>query len=205
MIQARFLAPIFFSYWRLARVQIPGFVVAVFLVLGSLISSGIASATTVRWLSETEMTRSSTHIVRGVVQKIEVVDRPGGRLITEVTLSVERLIKGKAQDSKELVFVLPGGEKNGITMGVSGVSHYSKGERVLLFLEQTSKSLVEIGVGAGKFRVFEKDGVARIQRELGHRNFQKATEQGPLLSDLLKTKVELLSIFETRISLLVLL
>jgi hypothetical protein len=125
-----------------------------------------ARAATVRLLSEKEMTHLAASIVRGTV--ISSVSRlhPSGLIVTDVTLQVERFLKTDAP-AATVEFTQLGGNLQGKRLNVPGTSTYQPGDEVLVFLERTPASLVELGVGAGKYRVDRAQGLPRIERQLG--------------------------------------
>ena len=148
-----------------------GFVVLVGLVCAPL------SATTVKWVSEEDMVRGAAAIVRGKVARVHT--RYDNKLIVrDVEIQVERWLKGKRVQSPSLSFLLLGGTLDGRTLNVPGNSSYEVGEEVLLFLEYDGSTLVEMGIGAGKYAIQHNAGQAEIVRELGHHNFAQTSVAG---------------------------
>ena len=148
-----------------------GFVLLLVLVCTPL------GATSVKWMSEEDMTRGAAAIVRGKVTKIHT--RYDNKLIVrDVEIQVQRWLKGKRVQSPSLSFLLLGGTLDGRTLNVPGNSTYEVGEEVLLFLEYDGSTLVEMGVGAGKYAIQRNGGKAEIVRDLGHHNFVQTSVAG---------------------------
>jgi hypothetical protein len=161
---------------------------------------GVALATTVRLQSERQMTAAAAAIARGTVLSVTPRRHSSGLVVTDVTLRVERLLKAAAPVST-LVFTQLGGTLDGKTLHVPGQSSFTVGEEVLVFLERGGDSLVEMGVGAGKYRVLREPGGAAIERQLGRLAFavvdgRKATRVQPPPV----TGPEPLDVFEARIA-----
>ena len=134
-------------------------------------------ATTVKWMSEEEMMRGAAAVVRGKVVRIDT--RYDNKLIVrDVEIQVDRWLKGKHKQSPTLTFLLLGGTLDGRTLNLPGNSTYDMGEEVLLFLEYDGSTLVEMGVGAGKYAIHRSGGQAEIVRELGHHSFVQTSVAG---------------------------
>ena len=148
-----------------------GFVVLVGLVWAPL------SATTVQWVSEEDMVRGAAAIVRGKVARVHT--RYDNKLIVrDVEIQVERWLKGKRVQSPSLNFLLLGGTLECRTLNVPGNSSYVVGEEILLFLEYDGSTLVDMGIGGGKYAIQRNAGQAEIVRELGHHNFVQTSVAG---------------------------
>ncbi len=131
-----------------------------------LASAAPVRATIVRALDEAEMTAAAALIVRGAVRAVATRRSADGLPLTEITLEAERYLKADARPA-ELVVTQLGGTLDGRTLHVAGQSRYQVGERVLLFLARQRDGWVELGVGAGKYRVVGPPGQETIARELG--------------------------------------
>tara|TARA_B100000959_G_scaffold264598_1_gene305244 strand:- start:135 stop:677 length:543 start_codon:yes stop_codon:yes gene_type:complete len=158
-----------------------------------------ALATTVKWMSEEEMVRGAAAIIRGHVTGIET--RYENKLIVrDVEIKVERWLKGTHKQSPSLTFMLLGGTLDGRTLHVPGNSEYEVGEELLIFLEYDGAQLVEMGVGAGKYKIERLGGTATVIRTLGHHSFVQTSLAGQFKTVLPQPmKPEDLSAFETRI------
>ena len=117
-----------------------------------------------------------------------------------MTLRVDRALKDEAPASI-LQFTQLGGTLDGKTLRVPGTSVYGPGEEVLVFLERGGDSLVEMGVGAGKYRVFRQAGRSFVERQVGHLAFVVIEgRQGRMAPPPVATGPEPLDLFEARIA-----
>ncbi len=87
----------------------------------------------------------------------------GERIVTRVTVLVERTIKGGS--AKELTISADGGTVNGVTMKTIGSAEFAVNDRSLLFLrKRMGNELVVTGLAQGKLDVMRsRDGVDRIR------------------------------------------
>lgn len=131
-----------------------------------LLSAGVAQATTVRLQSERQMAAGAAAIVRGTVVSVVPRRHPSGLVVTDVALRVDKLLKGSAADAT-LVFTQLGGTLDGRTLQVAGQSPFAVADEVLVFLEQGGESLVEMGIGAGTYRITRQHGEVLVERRLG--------------------------------------
>ena len=145
------------------------------LLLLSLALPSPVSATTVRRSSEREMARIAATIVRGTVVAVTPWHHPSGLIATDVVIRVVETLKAE-QSAPTVHFTQLGGTLDGVTLHASGQSTYEPGEEVLVFLERERDSLVEIGMGAGKYRVLDEHGQLFVERQLGRLAF--ATVEG---------------------------
>lgn len=125
-----------------------------------------ATATTVRLHADESLLATAAVAALGVVQDVTVRAHPYGWIVTDITMLVQKPYKG-ARAGEVLTWRQPGGTLGGRTMKVAGTSRYAVGEQVLVFLERNAEGLVELGVGAGKFKVELRDGVPWAQRQVG--------------------------------------
>jgi hypothetical protein len=128
--------------------------------------AGHVYATTVRALSEPEMVRAAAAIVRGVVTEVRVRRNAKGVIVTDVVIRTEELLKAEASVPNVTLTQL-GGTLDGVTLHLPGNNRYAVGEEVLVFLERNDEGFVELGVGAGKYRVSREARGAWVERELG--------------------------------------
>lgn len=98
-----------------------------------------------------ELAAAADSILVGEVNDIVCYQEGEGNVYTLVTLSVERSIKGQAQ--QEAVIRIPGGELNGQTLWVEDAPSFQLGERVVLFLEVTEGVFSFVGGFQGKFSI----------------------------------------------------
>jgi hypothetical protein len=96
---------------------------------------GSSSGSIVEKLSVEDLTLRAGWILVGTVVDLESEWNNKRTLIcTYVTVAVEDHIKG-APDQMEVTVMVPGGQVGDVGVAVSGVTEFSKGEEVLLFLE----------------------------------------------------------------------
>lgn len=77
----------------------------------------------------------------------------GGRILTAVTLRVERPLAGPAAAGDRVTFFQLGGEVGGIGQRVLGEASFRKGEAVVVFLRRRAGRLFVTGMAQGKMRV----------------------------------------------------
>ena len=131
--------------------------VAAIATLAALIGAGAdASATTVLQVDVAAMTGTSEWVVNARVLAVDDVDlrAQGGGLATDITLSIDEVYKGDATTPRRYVLRLPGGHgRDGLAMVIPGMPRFTVGERVVLFLEKTSRGHIPCGLGQGVWRV----------------------------------------------------
>lgn len=117
-----------------------------------------ARATVVENMDLARMIELSDTVVRGHVVSIQARKlKATGLIVQDVTLAVNETIIG-AQAGAHLTFFVPGGELDGRTNIVPGVSHFAVGEEVVMFLSRWQDRWVQIAVGVGKLRVERRPG-----------------------------------------------
>ena len=124
-----------------------------------------AGATTVRLYDEPEMAKHAAAILRGRVASVVTRAGVGRIIVTDVTVDVERILKA-THSQKQFTFTQMGGTLDGQRLTVPGSSTYEVGEEVLIFLEDGGAGLVELGIGAGKYRIDRSSGQPMVQRQL---------------------------------------
>jgi hypothetical protein len=155
---------------RTARRVLPGFLLVCVATGGFVFLP--ARAAVVPWLSLEEMTARAEVIVLGKVEQATGVWSEDGRIIvTRVTASVERSIKGGPR--VRVALEVSGGRVGDQRMVASGAPIFRVGERVILFLEPAGERAAEpidgplrvVGWNLGKMDV-RRD--ARTGRDLVH-------------------------------------
>jgi len=126
--------------------------------LGAVLGSGAASAvwgTTLVPMSDADLVRTSAAIVVGTVRRIQTVERRHGGIVTEVTVRVERRVKGRLRSAK-VVVTAPGGRIGDHVVQVFDAPEFVRGERVLVFLKRGAEGRLRTNALAlGKYRVEE--------------------------------------------------
>jgi hypothetical protein len=82
-----------------------------------------------------EKVARATHIVMGTVREIEAQDRPGGFVVTDVHLTVNRVVKG-FHPKESLHLEVPGGRTSTRTMVVPGMPKFQVGQEALFMLTE---------------------------------------------------------------------
>ena len=101
-----------------------------------MIAAAAARATTIVMPSDEQLIAKSPVIVTGTVQSIETVERDG-RIWTEATVSVAHALKGEVASTITVREI--GGELDGRFTKLYGTPEFTRGERVLLFLESSPR------------------------------------------------------------------
>jgi len=118
-----------------------------------------ASGTMVEAMDVEVMAERSTEVVKGMVVSQEVV-REGARIQTRVTVRVERGWKGRVEQGKSIVLVVPGGQIGNLAQTAAGIPEFRDGERLVLFLwhppAATGDSFRILGLSQGHFRLKEQ-------------------------------------------------
>jgi hypothetical protein len=116
----------------------------------------LSRGTTVLKLDRQELTRRASRIVIGSVQSASSRwNTEKTSISTLVTISVERTLKGA--ESSRVQVIVPGGEVGGIGQKATGAPTFSPGEKVFLFLDETSPGLFRtVGFFQGKFDIREE-------------------------------------------------
>lgn len=112
-----------------------------------------AWASTLVALDVPSLTRGSDMVVHGRVLRATSRWLPGTtRIVTEVELSADAVLKGHAE-RRSVRVVQPGGTVGDISQHVSGSSELVAGEEVILFLQRSTEGLRPLGLSQGVFRV----------------------------------------------------
>ncbi len=137
---------------------VPSLVLAVSVVL---LAGRMASATVLIPMRDEDLVASSALIVVGTVRRIETQALDDGRLVTEVTLAAERVLKGHLRGRK-LVVTQPGGRLGTRILGIHGAATFALRERVLVFLTEAADGRLRTNALAlGKYRI---DGTVARRR-----------------------------------------
>jgi hypothetical protein len=104
-------------------------------------------------MEDADLVRTSSLVVLGTVRRIESVAASGGRILTQVTLRVDRTAKGRLRRAKVVVTV-PGGHVGDRAVHVFGAPEFTHGERALVFLRRGRDGRLRTnGLALGKYRV----------------------------------------------------
>jgi hypothetical protein len=118
------------------------------------------SATTIVPMDDADLVRTSAVVAVGTVRRLETQALRDGRLVTEITLDVEQRVKGGLA-SRVVVITQPGGRVPGRMVWVDGTPEFTRGARMLVFLERTRDGrLRTTGMALGAYRV-GPDGMVR--------------------------------------------
>ncbi|MEE8142249.1 MAG: hypothetical protein V3T77_04045 [Planctomycetota bacterium] len=123
-------------------------------------------ATTVLALDGDTLIQKAELIVQAACTHLESYRDPDGRIVTRYSFRVLKTLKGSEQST--LTFVQPGGEVQGVATVIPGLSHFSVGDEVVLFLGPEERYRLPVGLNQGVFRVQAdpKDGQLRVQRSV---------------------------------------
>jgi hypothetical protein len=129
----------------------------ILLLVLMLFVSGQASAQT-QQLRLDDLTKKAEVIVVGIVTDVRSEwnsDRT--RIITKVSLDVDKYLKGETP-GRTIVITHPGGEVGGVGELYSHTPSFAKGEEVFLFARKDSKNNLSIAGGnEGKFKVTKNE------------------------------------------------
>ena len=125
------------------------------LVLGLAILP--AAASTVIGLSVEDQARLSDYVVIGEVIGQRGQNHPQNGIETAVTLKVTDVLKGDLRSGRALVFHTRGGEVDGVISEALGEATFSKGQKVLVFMESIDGRLYNLGLSMGVWSVQEDD------------------------------------------------
>jgi hypothetical protein len=132
---------------------------ALVVVLGLAAAPSAARATTVLVpMSDADLVRTSALVVVGTARRIESLALRDGRILSEITLGVERTLKGEVA-SGTVVVTAPGGSVGDRTVQVFGAPEFAVGETVLLFLRRAAGGrLRTTALALGKYHVDRQPG-----------------------------------------------
>jgi hypothetical protein len=122
-----------------------------------------AGATILVPMSDEDLVATSDVIVVGTVTALATALLAEGRVVTRITLGVERALKGSPGAS--LVVTEPGGTIGGRAVVVQGAPEWVRGERALVFLRvRRDGSLSTNALALGKYRIEDDPAGAGIAR-----------------------------------------
>ncbi len=138
-------------------------VVAAVIFVGSLVPFD-ARATFLDPLSLAEMTASSDLIVVGQVLETQARFDSRNRIVTDVALRADEVIKGTIRQGETVTFIRVGGAIGDLGMRIEGEPAFESGEHVIVFLTLLPSGEHRVtGMSQGVVRVTEESGV-RIAR-----------------------------------------
>ena len=140
-----------------------------FALVCTLLGTGVANSTTVIPPTFSELVSKASLIFVGQVANVRAVweNTPQGRaIITLVTFRVEDVWKGQSGAMTQLEFL--GGTLDGMTLDVVGMPNFTVGQRDVLFVGDTVRTMSPlVGFMHGRFRV-ERDLASGIDRVRTH-------------------------------------
>ena len=102
-------------------------------------------------LDTNALAQRADHIaVTDVVSVQSAWDQAHKKIITTIDLSVVESWKGGAQPASHITVMQPGGTVGDVAMVVFGLSHFTPGERTLVFLRGTAAAAGVVGMAQGK-------------------------------------------------------
>lgn len=105
----------------------------IFAMCVTLVTAGVACATSIEATNLSELASSSAIVVQGRVVGSRT-ERTSAGIVTITTISV-RQTWGQPTSIPEIEILTPGGELDGLRQVVAGAEWYSLGETVLVFLD----------------------------------------------------------------------
>jgi hypothetical protein len=124
--------------------------VLVAFVLAGLLSQ-VSHASLVLALDTTELTKRADYIAVADVLSVQSAwDQSHKKIFTTIELSVVESWKGGTPPASHITVVQPGGTVGDISMTVFGMSHFTPGERTLVFLRGTTGAAGVVGMAQGK-------------------------------------------------------
>ena len=125
----------------------------------TLLIPSLGLATIIIKLSDKEMTKKASSIIRGkVIRRYSKWDSKKKRIYTYTKIAILEPIKGK-KETQEVVIRQLGGSVGNIGMKVSGNASFKLGEEVLVFLEKIVNNKLHqyhvMGMAYGKYRIVE--------------------------------------------------
>jgi hypothetical protein len=124
--------------------------IALWAVLG-LLAAVPAGASLVVALDMPTMVQRADHVAVVDVASVRAAwDEHHERILTTIELNVVEAWKGPTTPAARIKVVQPGGTVGDITMVVFGMSHFSAGERALVFLRGSASDASVVGMAQGK-------------------------------------------------------
>jgi len=137
-------------------------------LLATLLMVGLpaspANGSIVQGLELQELVAHADRIILGRVLFSESFQLANGQLGTWHRIGVEREIRGRAPDEREVIVETLGGEMGDIAMRVEGEPSFRVGERVLVFVRDGGPytAFRPVGMGQGVMRVRREQGVETV-------------------------------------------
>ena len=162
---------------------LPGLIgplLAAFVVVGLLPSP--ANGSIVQGLELQELVAHADRIVLGRVLFSESFQRADGQFGTWHRIEVEREIRGRASDEREMIVETLGGHIGDIAMRVEGEPSFRVGERVLVFVHGGGPytAFRPVGMGQGVMRVRMEQGVETVTQNREGLMLMRRNAQGRL-------------------------
>ena len=133
----------------------------------TLALAATAHATQVFHVPVEKMAVESDVVVHAVVVEQAVGwDDTHSRILTSTTIEVLDAIKGASTGDRLEIYQV-GGTVDGVTFSVPGRLEFAPGEEMVFFAMRFGEQLVSFGMGLGKWRVEERDGVAVVTAHYG--------------------------------------
>jgi len=155
-------------------------------LIAVLLVASPADGSIVQGLELGELVRHADRIVLGRVLFSESFQRRDGQFATWHRIGVEREVRGRAPDEREVIVETMGGHIGDIGMRVEGEPSFSVGERVLVFIRDGGPytAFRPVGMGQGVMRVRKERGVETVTQNreglmLVRRNAQGRLERSP--------------------------
>jgi hypothetical protein len=129
------------------------------------VGAGTARASVVQALSIEQLTSKADEILIAVPTEQRARRHEGGKLIvTDVSLRVESVLKGKSKVGKTARATVLGGTLDGVALQVPGEASFAIGRRVLVFLHraQSSQDLRVVGMSQGVLALRDQDGTTMV-------------------------------------------
>jgi hypothetical protein len=135
----------------MARTRFTATLVIYCLVCLAALSPRRGDASLVLALDTNALAQRADHIaVTDVVSVKSAWDQAHKKIITTIDLSVVESWKGGAQPASHITVMQPGGTVGDVAMVVFGLSHFTPGERTLVFLRGTAAAAGVVGMAQGK-------------------------------------------------------
>ncbi|MBW2223550.1 MAG: hypothetical protein JRF54_04895, partial [Deltaproteobacteria bacterium] len=141
-----------------------------------------ANASIVQGLELHELVAHADRIVLGRVLFSESFVRADGQLGTWHRIAVERELRGRARDEREVIVETLGGQIGDIAMRVEGEPSFRAGERVLVFVRDGGPytAFRPVGMGQGVMRVLMEGGVETVTQNREGLMLMRRDAQGRL-------------------------
>ena len=142
-----------------------------------------ARAAVVIQLDMPALVDSSDLIFHGTVETVQMRDLSRSlmpSLVTDVTFTVSRVLKGRVSNSLFSLRLIGGrGKKH--SLSIPGQPRFEKGEEVVLFLEWTGTGYALCGMGQGKYTVALDEEARKVAaRSLAGLTLMRKEAGGPL-------------------------